>query len=77
MPYPLEETVFKRTHKGQVVATSRKAFVDERRFSMLRMVTGFTSARVLSELSGTTLFEVLEMLHALEAQGLIERFDAP
>ncbi len=73
MPYPQDETIFKRTHKGQVVATARRGLMDEPQLALLRMVNGYTAAWVLAGLSGLTLSTVLETLHVLEGKGLIER----
>ncbi len=73
MQYPQHDTVFTRTHKGQVVATARKGFMDGHQLSLLRMVNGHTAAQVLATLSGLALAEVLETLYVLEGKGLIER----
>jgi len=73
MPYPQDETVFTRTHKGQVVATARVGLMDEPQLALLRMVNGYTAAWVLAGLSGLDLSTVLETLYVLEGKGLIER----
>lgn len=73
MPYPQDETVFTRTHKGQVVATARHGLMDDAQFALLRMVNGYTAAWVLAGLSGLDMGTVLETLHVLEGKGLITR----
>lgn len=72
MPYPQDDAVFMRTHKGQVVATVRHGLMDGHQLSLLRMVNGHTSAQVLAALSGIDLRTVLATLFALEGKGLIE-----
>lgn len=73
MPYPQDDTVFMRTHKGQVVATSRRGLMPESQLTMLRMVNGYSAVWVLAGLSGVNVETMLETLYLLESRGLVER----
>lgn len=73
MPYPQDDTVFTRTHKGQVMATSRRGLMPELQLTLLRMINGYSAVWVLVGLSGIQLDTALETLYLLEGKGLVER----
>lgn len=66
-------SVYKRTHKGQIVAVGKSSLVGAELMRWLRMLNGLTPAQTLMKLAGTSPHETQRILERLTALGLIER----
>lgn len=66
-------SVYKRTHKGQIVAVGKSSLIGLELMQWLRMLNGLTPTHTLMKLVGTSPHEALRIMDRLTALGLIER----
>ena len=70
---PTDNSVYLRTHKGQIVAAGQTSSIDHALILWLRMVNGLTPTHKLMEMAGMSPQDTRIVIDRLLALGLIRR----